>query len=440
MKIRYKYNFNSYINGPSAESLNLATSYQNDDLIVTAKFDSNNPIEMEDADPQTKWFLRTKYLVVEIGLVKTDSGSRGGFKSLVGNPDKRKDLMDLLVDNLNRIMRSIRNYGVVPYIQEIKKNLAEPEVYIRELQPEYSEDDLEYKAISEPIGLGAILSGYKGITREETPTFDVSSWPAIEEAIQDNLEPTPEQEFFTNAIEFLRIGNIRMALLESIIGLEIVLTQYLKIYYQNRKRFPIKRIKDKILTPQFGLTAKVAGLLVLTLSDKDLKMFDTQKILSAIRWRNDVVHDTGHIPQGVDELTLRDCISDVLTLSKILAINRDQLHQEPALSKIAQKVAESNKSPIPSIRRIYGHYFHVEISYFAIDPPDIGSFNKIASDLSSELVVLDTRFISNKHLYVRFIRLFSKTIAYWRKGKLEIIEEKDSPLPALPRNIEPLDK
>lgn len=426
MKLRYKYHFSSYINGPSAESLKLATCYRVDDLIIRAYFDSSEPIEIKkpDIDPQEKWFVSTKYLVIEIESIKTDPGSTGNFTSLILEQNNRKKLMDLLIDNLNRVIRSIRNYGVVPHVQEIQKNLADPDMYAKYLQTEYSEDGHEYKELSK-LGMGDILSGYQGISNTETPNLGISSWPSIEEAIQDNLEPTPEQEFFTNAIEFLRIGNIRMALLESIICLEIVLTQYLKIYYQNRKKFSLTQIMEKILTPQFGLTTKIAGLLDLTLSDKYLKMYDKQKVLNAIKWRNDVVHDTGHIPKGVEEPFLRECISNVIRLSQILAINRDQLQAEPELVKIAQKVADTNKSPVPSIRRANRHYFHVEINYFGIDPLDSSSFNNIASDLSKELSAIDERFDAKEGLYIRFVRFYSKTIARWIKGKLEILEEKD---------------
>jgi hypothetical protein len=64
----------------------------------------------------------------------------------------------------------------------------------------------------------------------EDAKLNVALWPDIVETLEDKKEPPPELEFLTNAIGHLRERNFRLAVVESIVCLEIVFTQFISNY------------------------------------------------------------------------------------------------------------------------------------------------------------------------------------------------------------------
>ena len=132
------------------------------------------------------------------------------------------------------------------------------------------------------------------LSTENIGELDYNNWPTIVEAIQDNLESPPEQEFITNALEHLKVRNYRLALIESIICLEIVLTQYLKAFFSINKQIPEKRINN-FLNPNLGLNARISVLLNLCLDERDIESVNFTNILRAINRRNHIIHKTGNL-------------------------------------------------------------------------------------------------------------------------------------------------
>src|SRR4029450_5705664 len=113
--------------------------------------------------------------------------------------------------------------------------------------------------------------------------------------LQDDLPVPPEQEFTTNVLEHLKANNLRLAVLEAIIGLEIVLTRYLRAFLRAYQGTPEDRI-NKFLSPDFGLTARLSGVLDLTLNETDRREFDLTKVMTVVSWRNKVTHGEGRLP------------------------------------------------------------------------------------------------------------------------------------------------
>ena len=426
MQINFKVPFNAWLNGPLVDSLDLHTSFEEKKYLVNVNIEGHDPLELEKSSPETKFFRRTTFINFEVTLKDETAGNLDDFKLLITGEVHSLELFRLLVSIVNRMFRSIRNFGTVTHLQEIRPQDNDLEPLFRKWDVKYSEDGTDFHTYFGPINaLGFSALGRFYLSSDyDTPSIDVSDWPDIEEAIQDKLQPSPEQEFFTNAIEFLRTSNFRMALLESVICLEIVLTQYLKAFLLIRKEISKSRI-EQFLSPQLGLSSRLSGLLDLTMDDKDLKNINIQKILQAVGWRNHIIHKSGKLPDQLDEDSLRDGISNILRLSKRLAQRRDQILTGPELQMIAKKVAEDNKIPLPTIWDMQRHNIWVDIPFFFEElPKSYDVLKKVASDLSSELKSRDHRFDAEKHLYVRFIKFPNHTIARWRHGTLEIIEEK----------------
>jgi len=118
--------------------------------------------------------------------------------------------------------------------------------------------------------------------------------------------------------------NFRLALMESIIGLEIVLTRYLTEYLRVYKGFSKKRIED-FISRELTLSLRLAGLLDLTLPQTDLQVIDFDKVRLAVTWRNRVTHRTGHLPQGIPESIIIGNILEVLKLTHILGNRAQQI-------------------------------------------------------------------------------------------------------------------
>jgi hypothetical protein len=421
MKLCLKVPFNSYLVGPSSDSLNLRTSFEEDDYLVKMVIEGDDPLELKASPSETKHFRKTTYLSFEITLAEISSENLEKFKLFVKEESQRLKLFYLLVSVVNRTLRSIRNFGVVAYIQEIRPKDSEIESYFRKWGVKFSEKNEEFQTIF-PETMNLLQIYASSISDQKISELRISDWPDIEEAIQDKLEPAPEQEFLTNAIEFLRNRNFRMALLESVICLEIVLTQYLRAFLSVRKDIPDYRIK-KFLTPQLGLTSRLSGLLDITLGRKDLNKINIQEILKAVEWRNHIIHKTGRLPKELKEDALRDGIWSILTLAELLARRRNQIQADPGLQKIAKEVSDDNKVPIPTIWARQRHHILVEIEFFFDEIPESRVFEKASQDLAIKLKQRDTRFEADKHLFVRFLQFPKKTIARWQKGNLEVIQE-----------------
>lgn len=426
MKVSFKYPLDLYIVGPSRESLDLKTSFlQEPKYSVKLCLEGQEPLELKEGPPETKFFRRNTFLTFEIECQTTDPSELERFRLLVKNDQKRQELLNLLVEVINRTLDNIRNFGIVAHVREVHPREEEVEACLRHWQVKFSENEGEYQDILPmPKDTLSLLFSALYPSAQEVPELRISTWPDIEEAIQDNLKPSPEQEFLTNTIEFLRTGNLRMALLESIICLEIVLTQYLRAFLVIDKKMSLNRINKKFLTSRLELSTRLAGLLDFTLDSDDLKKIDIQKILKAVEWRNHIVHRTGHFPLHLKEKNLREGITNVLTLVLLLAKRRDQIQAQPELQEISRKISQDNDIPLPTIWLIRKHIIYVEVQFFSSPIPNKSVLEKVIHDLSEELENRDPRFEPDNHLYVRFVQFPKKTIARWRRGTLEVIKEE----------------
>lgn len=334
-----------------------------------------------------------------------------------------------LTEIVNRVFSGIRNYGVVAQISEIHPMEDQAATYLLKWCVEVSEDGENWTRVCEEPrdfqGLAALLTVEHP---EGLGMLQASRWPNIEEAIQDNLQPGPEQEFLANAIEHLNRHNYRLAVVESITCLEIVLNDYLREFLATEKGIPTPRIKN-FLRPEVGLHARVSALLDLTVGHDGLASIQLDHVLFAIEWRNKVVHRTGHLPDHLTEEVIRQRISSVFALAKLLAHRRDQLKAAPEMNKIAKALSEKYPTSNPKIFLVDRHRVAMLMTFFPFIVPEEEILKAIADNLSSHLMIRDPRFEPNKHLSIEYLLLPGKAAARWRNGQLEVLhrsaEEKD---------------
>lgn len=435
MKLRLKVPFNAYIVGSKPEALELNTVFEHPPFQVRLSLTGQEPLSSEELPEEGRHFRQATRIIFELSPLQAGQHAPSEMKELLA-PDQRLRLVRLLVSVVNRVLLGIRNVGTVINIAEIRFREDEVEPLLREWDAEVSLDDEEWQPLTEPKSTFWKRLMTASMPRHPMGELRSTRWPDIEEAIQDELEPNPEQEFLTNALEHVRQRNYRLALLEAIVCLEIVLSQFLENYLLINKGFSRNRVM-KMLGKDVSLTPRVGLLLELVLTPGELKSLSIGDALKAISWRNTIVHKTGHLPLGLSDNEAEDCIFSVLHLADVLARKRTQIVASPESKEVAQFAALALKVPLPTISLIRHHRRVVHFQFFLSDEfPSEEKMKEIAEVLARRIQERDRRFKPEEHLYIRFSDFPQKTIAVWSRGMLEVIS-KPSPRLTPPPRLKP---
>ncbi len=409
MKLRYRVPLSANVSGASADSLDLKCQFKHKDLTVKIGFSGEKPLSSDSFPKERRHFRKVNTVEIFIEEVEIESVKESEYPKL----------LRLLTPIVNLVLRSIRNFGILAHVNEFYPRDGDAEHYLRRWKVELSEDGKKWRPVVSEDFLKDFL--FLQIT-EKTGELSTSLWPDIEEAIQDNLDPPPEKEFFINALEHLRNRNYRLALIESILCLEMVMSQYLNKYMSIQKNIPKWRIR-KMLSPQLGLYGRVSALLNLCLHPEDISKIEFNNVLKAINWRNNIIHRTGHLPDSLPEDKIYQNISSVLQLASLLATKRNQIEHSPEFQEIAKSISEKYKVPIPNIWLTGRHQFLIEFAFFVIPSnfPDAQVLESLAQEASALLSALDPRFKPEEHLYIRYLA-FRDIRARWYKGSLHLVQ------------------
>jgi hypothetical protein len=304
--------------------------------------------------------------------------------------------------------------------KEITFRPWQAETLLRKWNCETSDDGTDWSEIYSPRGVlweALFAAGGDGSTQ-----LNMELWPEIEESIQDDLQPGPEQEFVTNALEHIRDYNFRLALIEAIVCLEIVLSQFMEQFLLIRKGLSQSRAKY-ILNPQIGLSARVSVLLDLVLSPDELNNVRVSEVLKAVNWRNGIVHKTGHLPLSLSDDEATDAIFATLELALFLSRRRDEIAATPELQELSQAISSAHKLPVPTIQPSWSHRVSVSFrSFLSQALPSEAGMLEVIQDLCTRLNKRDKRFVPEDHLHVTFGGLLGGVRAIWSKGRLEVFQ------------------
>jgi hypothetical protein len=126
----------------------------------------------------------------------------------------------------------------VAHVAPLKTEPGKADFFLRKWAVSVAEDGAAWEALMpRDIGVEFLLLAES----EDRGMIDSADWPDIAEAIEDDRRAGPEQEFATNVIEHTRKDNLRLALPEAIIGLEIVMTGFLRAHLRVAKGLPNER-------------------------------------------------------------------------------------------------------------------------------------------------------------------------------------------------------
>ena len=415
MQLRYRVPVGFYVVGPNEGSLTVRIPFDHHGLACVATVETGQPLSGEDLPPEARHFARAEHL----SLLVADEAAAHPIWSWVANGDLAA-LVVLLRQIANRCIRGIRNSGIVPGLRELDEDGNDPEPFLRRWKVEVTEHGQWRPMLPEPEVSG-VLAALLGSTESRVyGELRTQLLPLIEEAIQEDLHPRPEVEFTTNAVEHLRLNNQRFAVLEAIIGLEIVLARFLQLYLKVRKGLSKTRI-EKALSPDLGLTARVAGVLALVLTKDQVEQAGIEKVLSAINWRNTIVHRTGKLPEGLPAETVRSGVLAVLGLTGLLADEADRIEAEPDMDVIASTLTAGFPDlPRPSMRYLGSHSIGIWYTHVGLDDNWVprGRMEEIAATVKEVRVRQDRRFDPAIHLQMVFQTIPGGNAVRWHAGAL----------------------
>lgn len=328
---------------------------------------------------------------------------------------------------VNRVFRSIRNFGFIEELEEFRTDTHLSAELAAEWNPESTEDRKIWKSLF-PGHRSPLFRVLQGIPRGESRSIREERWPLIEEAMQDDLEPGPEREFLTNSIQHLGKSNFRLALLEAIICLEIVLNGFLRLYLSVSRGLSKSRI-ERTLDNHLGLTSRVGLILEVVLTKNERQAAQIEDVLRAVKWRNEIVHKTGRLPSTIAEKLLRDSIWATLQLASLLANKRDDLASTPDATAMANELSKQHGVDVQEIKFLGGHRVTLRVhSGFEKKLLADAEIDGIVADISARCKRRDTRFVARSHLSIAFTKGLLATYARWANGKLERFTHPESSL------------
>jgi hypothetical protein len=246
MNLRWSLAFRCCLVGGSPESLTVSLSFEAKSIRIRVQpKKAGETVPIPNATDDLRFLVEFSALDFVAEPVN-EAGKEHLDKLLV--PSAGLELLRFVAKASNRVLRAARNQGGLAGVSEIGPVESDPEWQLRDWRVEVSQDGVVWgPVVQPPRELWEMFRGPRG--NLAFPILLSGKWPLVEEAVLEDCAPPPELEFTVNAMEHLSYGNYRLALLEAIIGLELVLAEFLRKSLR-RKGIPDDQAKD------FGLVQK----------------------------------------------------------------------------------------------------------------------------------------------------------------------------------------
>lgn len=320
---------NFLVTAPEKDLLALQATFDQSGFNVSLSFDIKEANEWDGGSKADHWNaqvtgIKLRFEAKKPGILEEDK---------LATPEGRDALLARLVPILNRVLTALRNYGRASHQKQVRVPAGKTDTYLK-----YWNTQLIVNGASKPlIPRGDLLSSLLDWPREPGALVQHHRFQDVEEALQNQIQAPPEQEFIINSVEALEQGLFRHAVLEGVIGLEIVVSQYLKLYLLDVKHLE-KDVVTNFVSPKLGFSDRISVLLKLATEERHLKDIDLKKVRTVIGWRNGIVHEKGNLPEGLKEADLRAHLAQVYDLVEVLAVLTKNLSNASALSELAERV------------------------------------------------------------------------------------------------------
>ena len=374
-----------------------------------------------------KYFSRIKTITVEVL-----DDNENILKDLIKN---KKLLLEQIILILNKVLKCIRIYGWAHTVHEYSTKYYEEDVdfSLIELSVQVSGDGKNFYYLideSEKWEMFGFLKHDFGFFNEYSYIFP-PNLSKIEDAIADKnldiiMEEEPiETEFWVNSREHQLNKNYRLAIIESVIAVEIALTNYIRDYFKYTKKYNKKKI-DKFLSANFDLSTRLYIIPALTLSVDDYSKINFDLVLKGVSIRNKLIHKGEDCLSGVSDNEINNYINELNKLSRLLSLKTVQMKTEPKMRDIAEKIRTKFRVGCV-ISRLRNHRFIVNIYFTFLTEGVFFEENKvidIINTISELLAEYDNNIIPNEHLIVNFRDIPDmKLWAYWSQGKTVTLQQ-----------------
>jgi hypothetical protein len=382
MKLRYMIPLTVFAYASRDDDFALNGAYDDEGLSVAYRLIGVDPVD--NADPAIPFPRMMACTGLEIEIDDQDSGV---LRPLVA-PEEWQALVAILTKIANRILRAVRNIGISTNVAEIKFEPVAAGSYLRQWQVATVEADHAHELVtSEPAVFEEVWRVvFSGMEFRYGELFTIR-WPAIQDAVRENREPGPGQEFIVNAMEHVRRGNLRYALLEAVIGLEIAMMSFMRLFLE-RRGIPKNRI-EQFLSPTLTLHDRISVLLDLTSRSGEVEGRDIDPVITAIKWRNQIVHRHGKIPNGIPNKDVSERIWATIRLAGFLETRYQELNADPEMRAVASEVTDelgrSLGTPLILLSSPEPHHYVADIVYIADVLPDRAGLQAIVDRLITGL-------------------------------------------------------
>lgn len=423
VEIKFRFPFVCHLRSSSEQELDFRIEFVQGDFCVQTTLEKSEPLTPKAGEFKGQYFCTSQSIQFQLRSDNFLKAFQQPRKELRNNDSFKQKIYEISIKVLNRVLRNMRVYGVAPHIYEQTTNIQEAEVFLWHWNTQFRIGNAEWLPVFDKhkvdllhllVGIMDTRSGYGA----RMPEIDAVFKRDIIEAIEDDLEPPPEQEFWVNALEFLHEQNFRMAVVESVIGLEIVLTQYISLFLEKKKKLSKKKIKNFLW--EVGLRNRFDVLLRLLAEEKDLASVNPDMVLKTIGWRNDVAHE-GKLPDDISNSEVRQGIANVVETSRILRCKIYQIESEPMFQTIVDNVKEKHGLSSVWIYPVTLKKIYMNLTLFrALDEPS--SKQRVEDIISFSIQLLSRkipRFNPQQDLYAR-IYFFPnpQPVANYTKGEL----------------------
>jgi hypothetical protein len=176
------------------------------------------------------------------------------------------------------------------------------------------------------------------------------------------------------------------------------------------------------LEPSFDLKRRILLIPELTFEEKELHRINLKKILTAIKWRNKIIHKIGDFPSDVRKKDKIEIISELINFILLLELKVMQITLLPEILKIKKHIIKKYNILDFYIEKQRNHRiyinFHQKEGLWEKE-----KINNINNDLFDQLKKIDRRFNPKEHFLALYTELPNNIWAKFSNGSLKYLKK-----------------
>lgn len=385
-------------------------NFKTRDFIVAVAFRFSNKTTLPESTAGFQGSGGVSGLVLSLTPQPASAWTEKRLRDAWAHAEGQQEIVSSVLRVANHFLRTLRVQGNVLGLEEFHFRSLKPASQLRRLGLKLT---IETDVFEPPKGTGfsSLLTDF-----ESAPgAFFLTTYaPQVREMLEDNRPIEPEDEFLINSLEFLNKRNLRMAIIESTIALEIAMSRYLPIALA-KKGVSAKAIKD-FLSPELGLNKRITAVLPLL---ESFDKIDFLKVRGLVRNRNRIVHITGYLDPSITHAEIEEQIGATENLIARLRHLRLNTELEPEKKKIADKMLA-----IPGVLGIdttlrSDHKVYFEVTVSSTEPSDP---KQIIDELMISAKERDARFDKKDHLFALVRNVAGAVLAAFASNALHVFK------------------